>query len=90
MGVDFISRAISFNLFLSHLPAGDYHQECAGGYTADFLKIAPELMSICLALLAKLLCVFGLIAAALFACFPKFLGHGGSPWRLDFNIHFLR
>ena len=76
--------------FLPQLPAGEDYQEGAGGYAADFLQIAPELSTIYFALLAKLLGVFGLVAAALFACFPEFLSHGGSPWRLDFNIHILR
>ena len=79
---------MNISLFLPHLPAGEYHQEGAGGYTADFLEVAPELPPVCLALLAKFLGVFGLVTAALFACFPELLSHGGSPWRLDCNIHF--
>ena len=74
--------------FLPHLSASKHHQEGASGYAADLLEVAPELPAICLALLAKLLGVFGLFAAALLAGVPEFLSHRGSPWRLDFNIHF--
>ena len=77
-------------LFLLQLPAGEDYQEGAGGDAADFLEVAPELLSICLALLAKLFGVFGLVATALLAFVPEFLSHRGSPWRLDSNIHFLR
>jgi hypothetical protein len=66
-------------LFLPHLPASKYHQECPHGYTADFLKVAPELPAICLALLAKFFGVFGLVAATLFAFVPEFLSHCVSP-----------
>ena len=90
MGADSISRAISFNLFLPHLPAGNNHQQRSSGYAADLLEVAPELPPLCLALLAKFLGVFGLVAAALLAFVPEFLSHRGSPWRLDSNIHFLR
>ena len=79
MGVDFISRAISFNLFLPHLPAGNNHQQRSSGYAADLLEVAPKLPPVSLALLAKLLGVFGLVAAALFAFVPEFLGHCVSP-----------
>jgi hypothetical protein len=81
---------MNISLFLPQLPAGEDYQESAGGYATNFLQVAPELPTICLALLAKLFGVFRLVAAALFACFPEFLSHGGSPWRLDFNIHILR
>ena len=90
MAVGSISQAISFKLFLPHLPASNNHQQRSSGYAADLLEVAPELPPFGLALLAKLLGVFGLFAAALFACVPEFLSHRGSPWRLDFNIHFLR
>jgi hypothetical protein len=66
-------------LFLPHLSASNNHQQRASGYAADFLKVAPELPAICLALLAKLLGVFGLFAAALLAFVPEFLGHCESP-----------
>lgn len=62
-------------LFLPHLPAGEYHQQRSSGYAADFLKVAPELSPLCLALLAKLFGVFGLVAATLFAGVPEFLSH---------------
>ena len=75
MGADSISRAISFNLSLPQFPASKYHQECAHGYAADFLEVAPELLPVCFALLAKFLGVFGLVAAALLAFVPEFLGH---------------
>ena len=64
-------------LFLPQLPASKYHQEGASGYAADFFEVAPELPAICLALLAKLLGVFGLFAATLFAGVPEFLSHRG-------------
>lgn len=66
-------------LLLPHLPAGNNHQQCASGYAANFLEIAPELPPLCLALLAKFFGVFGLVAAALFAFVPEFLGHCVSP-----------
>ena len=66
-------------LSLPHLPAGEDYQEGAGGDAADFLKVAPELPTLCLALLAKFLGVFGLVAAALLAFVPEFLGHCESP-----------
>ena len=75
MGVDFISRAISFKLSLPHLPAGNNDQQRAYGYSTDFLEVAPELPPFCLALLAKLLGIFELLAAALLAFVPEFLGH---------------
>ena len=59
--------------FIPQLPAGEYHQQRANGYAADFLEVAPELSAHCLALLAKLLGVFGLVAAALLAFVPEFL-----------------
>ena len=79
MGADSISRAISFNLFLPHLPADNNHQQRASGYSADFLEVALELPLFCLALLAKFLGVFGLVAAALLAFVPEFLSHCVSP-----------
>ena len=75
MGADSISRAISFNLFLPHLPASNNHQQRANGYAADLLEVGPELSTLCLALFAKFFGVFGLVAAALFAGVPEFLGH---------------
>jgi hypothetical protein len=62
-------------LFLPRLPANYYYQEDASGYAADHLEVAPELPPLCHALFAKLLGVFGLVAAALFAGFPEFLSH---------------
>ncbi len=70
-----IKNNLRFSLFLPHLPAGEDYQEGSCGYAADFLEVAPELSAICLALLAKLFSVFGLVAAAFFAGFPEFLGH---------------
>ena len=64
-------------LFLPQLPAGNHHQQRANGYAANFLEVVPELPAICLALFAKLLGVFRLFTAALFAGFPEFLSHGG-------------
>lgn len=64
-----------WSLFLPHLPASDNHQQRACGYAADFLQIAPELPTLCLALLAKFFGVFGLVAAALLAFVPEFLSH---------------
>ena len=75
MAADTISLVISFKLFLPQFPAGKNHQECSRGYAADLLEVAPELPPFCLALLAKLLGVFGLVAAALLAFVPEFLGH---------------
>ena len=68
-----------WSLFLSHLPAGKYHQESASGYAADFLEVAPELLPVCFALLAKLFGVFRLVATALLAFVPEFLSHRVSP-----------
>ena len=62
-------------LFLPHFPASNNHQQRANGYAADLLEVAPELPTLCLALLAKLFGVFGLVAAALFAFVPEFLSH---------------
>ena len=67
--------AINISLFLPQLPAGEYHQEGSRSYAADFLEVAPELSTLCLALFAKFLGVFGLVAAALFAFVPEFLSH---------------
>ena len=88
MAADTISLVISFKLFLPQFPASKYHQECAHGYAADLLQVAPELPPVCPALFAKLFGVFELVAAALFAFVPEFLSHCESPWQLDFNIHF--
>ena len=71
-------------LFLPHLPASEYHQESPHSYAADFLEVTPELMPICLALFAKLLGVFGLVAAALFAGVPEFLSHRGFSLAFEF------
>lgn len=68
---------LDFSLFLPHLPASNNHQQRASGYAADFLEVAPELPPVGLALLAKFFGVFGLVAAALFACVPEFLSHRG-------------
>ena len=75
-------------LFLLQLSASNNHQQRSSGYAADLLDVAPELLPLCLALLAKFFGVFGLFAATLFAGVPEFLSHRGSPWRLDSNIHF--
>ena len=75
MGADSISRAISFNLSLPHLPACEYHQEGASGYAADFFEVAPGLPPLGLALLAEFFGVFGLFAATFFAGVPEFWGH---------------
>ena len=84
MGADSISRAISFNLSLPHLPASNHHQQRASGYSADLLEVAPELSPFCLALLAKLFGVFGLVAATLFAGVPEFLSHRGISLAFGF------
>ena len=65
-------------LFSPHLPAGHNHQQHARGYAADLLDVAPELSALCLALLAELFGVFGLVAAALLAFVPELLGHKRS------------
>ena len=77
--IDQTAHVDEVELFLPHLPTSKYHQEGACGYAADFFEVAPELPAICLALLAKLLGVFGLVAAALFAFVPEFLSHCVSP-----------
>ena len=64
-----------FSLFSPQFPASKYYQKGASGYAADLLEVAPELPTVCLALLAKLFCVFGLFATALFAGVPEFLSH---------------
>jgi len=71
----FCQRWQNVFLFLPHLPAGNNHQQRAGGYAADLLEVAPELPTLCFALLAKFFGVFGLVAAALLAFVPEFLGH---------------
>jgi len=68
-----------FSLFLPQLPASNYHQQRSSGDAADFLEVAPELPPLSLALRAKLFGVFGLVAAALLAFVPEFLGHCESP-----------
>ena len=79
MTVGSISQAISFKLFLPHLPASNNHQQRSSGYAADLLEVAPELPPFCLALLAKFLGVLGLVAVALLAFVPEFLSHCVSP-----------
>jgi hypothetical protein len=63
----------------AYIPTSNNHQQRASGYSADFLEVAPELSPLCLALFAKFLGVFGLVAAALLAFVPEFLGHCVSP-----------
>lgn len=70
-----LPTSAKWSLLLPHLPASNNHQQRACGYSTDFLEVAPELPTLCLALLAKLLGVFGLFAATLFAGVPDFLSH---------------
>ena len=67
----FCQRRQNGLLFLPHFPASDNHQQRAHSYAANFLKVAPELPPLCLALLAKFFGVFGFVAAALFAFVPE-------------------
>ena len=71
----FCQRRQNDLLSLPHLPAGNYHQQSASGDAADFLEVAPELPTVCFALLANFFGVFRLVAAALLAFVPEFLGH---------------